>query len=341
MMARADTKEAPMPDIDVSQLKNELPDITTKHIEELNLLRANLSTPETVRNRRAVGKLRERELRALFEKRKAYLAKYGSTIEGAIRQSIEAENKAIERLPWPLKYHLQVLDRPFLIMQTSPPHDIDTPLVDTHAESNNSRIRIRIDHNTPPQGRIFSFYFVWSNDSNDPALISAYTPIEVNGTCYLTVAPGFFVGDEGYLWIQAGLGVLRWRGWGTDPTTGQSLDGTYYPVTEGVTYQSLAYLHATGGRGILLEGAGHDGPLAFDPTYPYNFSARVITVPARAVVIFDVFFETTHTFDGDWNNIENAADVDFANSDLGYCVKCRRVLLEVLSEHLVVGPGIG
>jgi hypothetical protein len=219
--------------------------------------------------------------------------------------------------------------------------DPDTPLVDTHAESNNSRIRIHIDHNTPPQDRRFSFYFMWSNDSNDPALISAYTPIEVNGTCALSVAPGFFVGDEGSLSISGGLNVYRWRGWGTDPMTGQSIDGTFYPVTEGVTYQTLADLHATGGRGIFFEGAGHAGPLIFDPTIPYNFSARVITVPARAVVIFDVWFGIIHSFEGDWNNIENAADVDFANNDLGYCVKCRRVLLEVLSEHLVVGPGIG
>src|SRR5215475_9201552 len=60
-------------------------------------------------------------------------------------------------------------------------------------------------------------------------------------------APGIFSGTSVDLNVSAGLFITRWSGWGTDPDTGKSLDGTVATDTTGFTAGAAVSPHAEGG----------------------------------------------------------------------------------------------
>jgi hypothetical protein len=341
-----------MSQIDVSQLKTALSAIKNKRREDLNFRRADPSARyERTSNRRAVDKLIEKfftkagldvdklnkmlaedqsELRRLFQTKKADAAKHASSIEGAIRQNNEALHQTLELLPNPNLSFVVPLDTPFLILQTGP---TDLSIFrDWHIQKSNSWIKILIDTNTNTntngnRGSEFTFYFMWTNDSDYPAVVSAASSLVVNGACEVSAAPGFFSGHKSFLIMEAYFRPLRWTGWGTDPTTGQSLDGTSPPPLQQSQSQILAYMQAEGGREIIFGGADYKTQI-FDPSVSYDLGYNWLAVPGKAVTIFEVILDFTYGIDPG-GNISDLVLADFADEKLGYYIMCPKVLLEV------------
>jgi hypothetical protein len=340
-------KGSAMTQIDESQLKSQLLAIKSKNIEQLRFRTPNLSfRRESARQGRNVGKVFEaffnkagldvkktnemlaehqRELQRIFQKQKAEAAKYAASMTSLIQRGFEARRSAIGRLPNPLISFVKVLDTPVLILE-NPVTNLDI-FRDSHIEALNSWIKVLVATRAASGGTNFTFYFMWTNDTGGQAVVNASTSVLFNGSCDVSAAPGFFSGHTNSLEIQLFFNVLRWSGWGTDPNTGQNIDGTYDPNGQQSQYQLVAYLTATGGREIIFGGADDQAQLF--PNVPFDLSHNWLPVPSNAVTIFEVNVQFTYSLSDGENNISDLVEADFANDAFGHLIKCPQVLLEI------------
>ena len=267
--------------------------------------------------------------RARFEKDAAALREYISATQTSFRQALQAQRQFLDALPSPLLSYVKGLYAPGFIVET--PHtDLDI-FRDSHIEAQNSWIKIHLDTNTRAGGNTaFNFYFVWSNDTGSPVVLSASTSLILNGVCGVSAAPGILSGHRNSLLMYADFALIRWSGWGTDPATGKSLDGTAAPDFQQTQYQSICNLVAEGGREIIFGGADDPPPQIFAMT-PYSLSRNWLAVPAGAVTVFEVSVYLAFGLSDPEANISDRVTADFATN--GYNISCPQVLLEISPTH--------
>lgn len=168
----------------------------------------------------------------------------------------------------------------------------------------------------------FQFYFSWVNPSDYDAIVNVSSPLLVNGWAEAEGSWDLLGSYHAYLNVNAYLNVVRWFGWGTDPDTGQSLDGTSYPG--GYSNTLVASLDGFGGN---LFSSRSDDLVTISPANPYEVSASLILIPGGATTVFEVGLEVGWSFDGTGQDQEIVFDT--ATDD--YIVRCPFVQLEVLT----------
>jgi hypothetical protein len=132
-------------------------------VDELNKLRAAVSE----------------ERRKLLDTREAETAKNLAADEIVLRQGLENFRQAAMLLARPFQSRLVTLDQPFLIWQY--PNPQLNIFIDSEAAPGSSFIKVKVDVHTGSDDTYFVFHFLWTNQSEFPAVISAKTSLIFNG----------------------------------------------------------------------------------------------------------------------------------------------------------------
>jgi hypothetical protein len=207
-------------------------------------------------------------------------------------------------------------------------------------ENGTSFMKILLDshHNDcPPEGAESQFYFAWKNPSEESVFANVWTAVSLNGQAYASASEGNFA----ELSLYAYLRIWRVTGWGNDPQTGQSLDGSPYPIY-GDVEQNAATLNA----GRDLPGHPPSQTVSFSADMPYILTTDgpVIEIPGGAVTIFEAGLKVswdfvTGTLPGQPTEDQpQEVKVDFANDQLGFMIQCPTVELAIWTPHIIFDP---
>jgi hypothetical protein len=275
----------------------------------------------------------QREARELFENTLAKPSADAQAVKTAHRQRVEAYAKAGKLLTpdFPPPQVIQIPE-PFYI--SAEPKGIDSTIFTGGSIApNDSYIKIAVDTNADSDTGIFTFWYIWSNDSNLDLIITAVGSTIVNGTWYLEADPGYLWGllgsDSAYIQLQTTFQTLRYSGWGTDPVTGQSLDNTLYPLPNEFYPTFSSEVPKNGSYG-----AQGDFQNLFSQA-----SQGPIVVPPGAVAVFLVDFILEFGFQGGGGNTADLIKIDLNSMPsgdgqfAGYGVFCPAVWLEVWAKY--------
>ena len=261
------------------------------------------------------------------------IAKHRAEMDAAYRLDIDARRTALELLQNPFLTYFANLDTPALIIQTGIGDFPTAIFIDRHIEAMNSWVKVLVNTDVVQDNGVdtdFTFYFLWSNNTDQPAVIvNAATSLVFNGTCRVFAAgdTGLFSDDSDYADVMGQLTVWRWRGW-IDPITGQNFDQTQV-VLPGTPSGSVVGLKATGGGLFGNEGIDpKNQPQEFN-NQALDLNAGPLAVPPGAEVLFEVAMTLQYGFTAGGGDISDLISVDFANDELGYLVRCPGVLHEV------------
>lgn len=339
-----------MQKFDIEQLKSALPGINKQQLITSAFGRPSFEKPKFP-YRRAVGEIlgpflkkggvdiakldkmsmqNQEELRSIFRRRQADAAKHASAAAAAFRQGVESRRKAFDLLAVPFAPYNIILDKPVLVMET--PHTELDKFIDWHTSPLDNWIKVKVDTNAGSDSTQFGFYFMWQNESDAYAVVNVSTSLILNGATQVVAAQGFFSGDTASLYSSAYLSLLRWSGWGTDPVTGNSIDGTVEPYYQQTQYQSIESMQVQGGG--LFGDVGEDSK-SFAYT-PFDLGYNVFAIPGGAVAIFEVALSLEYGF-ADGGNISDSVFFDFANEKNNYSIQCPFVQLQVLTASPNMG----
>lgn len=269
-------------------------------------------------------------LRADFDKQKAWAARNSRSAEAAFRRGTAARLQALELLSTPFTSSVIKIVRPFLIWQ-QPMIEADVSF-DPHIEYLNSSIKFLVNTIGGTDYTQFVFYFLWRNESESPVVVDVDSSLFLNGNCSVSAAPGFLSGDVAYLNMNAGLGLIQWIGWGTDPHTGASNDQTFDPNPQPTQFQTVTDLKASGGH--IFDGADFHSQLF--SLQPFPLSRDMFMVPGNASVIFQVGLTVQYSFAGGplegGGNLGDNVTVDFSTN--GNAVVCPLVELDIMTPTI-------
>ena len=267
---------------------------------------------------------RQAERRKTFAAYVAEQAKGSQAAEAEFLQATAYRRDALEFLRQPFQSTFTVLDKPFLIWQT--PHPELDIFIDSRIESMNSSLKIRGDKHSGREQKLFTFYFIWTNESSRAAVVNAETSLTLNGLCEVVAANGIFSGHDNYLNLKARLSLIRWTGWGSDPTTGVSNDQKEITFRQPAQEQQIAFLHAKGG-GLFGDIGIADQAFRFEA---FRVSADLTLVPAGATMLFNVSLQLDYDF-SHGSEFDHVI-FDFATDQFGRRIVCPLVALELLTQ---------
>jgi len=234
-------------------------------VDELNKLRAAVSE----------------ERRKLLDTRETETAKNLAADEIVLRQGLENFRQAAMLLAQPFQSRLVTLAQPFLIWQY--PHPQLDIFIDSGIAPNNSFIKVKVDVHTGSDDTYFVFHFLWTNQSEFPAVISAKTSLIFNGFGLVEADSDLLdANHESEIQLGAAHRIWRWSGWGNDPVSGQSLDQTLL----------FDYFSHSVTPDLSVAGGGLFGDVGF-ATQEFNFqpfflNTNPIAVPPSATIMYQV-----------------------------------------------------
>lgn len=120
--------------------------------------------------------------------------------------------------------------------------------------------------------------------------------------------------------------MIRWSGWGNDSVTGQALDYTPYPQTEG--WLPVSSLYAQGGDFFGSFATDQQIFTGYRPSDWFFPQANTIVVPAGASVMFEVTVTASYDFESGSGGGDLVA-LDFSNA--GGSVICEYLDLTLLT----------
>jgi hypothetical protein len=269
----------------------------------------------------------QRDERDAFETLAAEDATHVDSDRQTLRYQIEGRQKAFEAInAHPIGGHFAstriVLDKPFLIWQTPRPNLNE--FIDSHYESLNSSVKIKIDTNTGSDITLFSFYFFWVNDGDFAAGVNVDSSLILNGICEVEAATGFFSGDRCGLSLSAQLTLLEW--W--NQPDGQPTQ----PLPQNSQFKTLASLDASGG-GIFSSPDFKSRIFSFESA---DVSFDAFLIPAHSGAVFEVSVGVSYAFTDGGEDIADLILVDFADNAAGRFISCPSVNLELLTAP----PGV-
>ena len=208
-------------------------------------------------------------------------------------------------------------------------------------ENGTSFMRIYLDsHRTNGAGvkADSQFYFAWKNPSDDYVSASVWSAVSLNGQASASASKGNFAELD----LNAYLDIWRFTGWGIDPDTGQSADGTLYPTYPELV-QSVATLNTYGGD---LPNVPPSEVVNFSAEAPYVLTtgAPVILIPGGAVTLFEAGLNVYWEFVKGEPPYQTTDDqpqevkLDLANDKLGFMIQCPTVELGILAPRTLHGP---
>ncbi len=337
------SKDGSMTQINIDEVKRVSAELSTHRLPQIEIPRTSAAL---TKNRADIQKLlksyfdktglavdklnkltatRQTERRKLFATQVAERAKNLHGAEIGFRQAMENRREALQVLSRPFQSTFVILDKPFLIWELPHPEDI---FQDQHYESLNSSIKISADKHAGGEiGTLFTFYFQWRNDSQFTAVVNVRTSLVLNGICEVISGPGIFSGHHNALFLTGILALIRWIGWGTDPTTGASNDQTDFPLPQPTQILNVASLDAQGG-GLFGDSDMKEQEFNFQP---FGLSCDQIAIPAGATIVFEVSLLVQWGIEDPGGDFDDVI-IDFAFDKLGHRVICPLVALELLTR---------
>jgi hypothetical protein len=197
------------------------------------------------------------------------------------------------------------LDKPFIIW--AQPSNI---LIDSRVSRLESlaKIRLRKEASDFHVEDTVSFYYVWENPSNNPALVNVETYIVYKGFVEAGLYRNIILPQEGFLDVRATLRIFEW--WNQPPTQ-PVRNGTQFTFPVSLTVHSGGFWDPGDSQfTYVLDG--------FDPKY------NLFTMPPKGVAVFDVETLILGSYFG-----KGLALVDFAFDD--YFILCPYLQLEILT----------
>lgn len=263
----------------------------------------------------------QKDKREAFAKQAEEAARHAARDRQAMRDAVQKRQKTYEILNRAREQnpHLipswTVLDRPFVIWQL--PHPNLSEFIDSKIESLNSTVRFRVNTNSGSENSAYIFYFVWENATDYYAVLNAETTLILNGMCELFAAPGFFSGDSCFIYLSASLTPFLIQPDGSwqlaTPQTGQS--------------QGVLGLNASGG-GLFSSTDIESQTLS---NQPFDLNYKLLLVPDRTTVVFEVGLDVSYGFSSGGGNISDLIYADFADEASFRSVICPSVNLELLT----------
>jgi hypothetical protein len=235
--------------------------------------------------------------------------------ETEFRLGLEGRRAAETVLENPWVSRRVLLDRPILIWQR--------PLLDivefsSNIESFNSEARIKFNAGQGAQSLSVVFYFLWTNDTAQSAVIETDSQLVVTGACSVRGDSGVFSGYKSSLLAMGSLWLIRNSGWGTD-------SHTFVPHGGQDANAIIVDLEVQGGG--LFQGSSYDSE-SFD-FQPFELRHGPLLVPANASVIFGVLLYVFYSVEGD--TIEDLAELSFFAGDSA--LRCPFVGLTVMTPN--------
>ena len=175
----------------------------------------------------------------------------------------------------------------------------------------NSFVRVRVADPTESNSTRFVFFFLWSNEMDSFAVVNVRSSLVVNGGCSVQAKSGIFSGAVETLNVNASLAIIRWFGWGTDPS----------PALQTIRPRTRTSNRRTGrpsppcARKVDIsskELASKSQSFSFEQ---FALSHRQLVVPNRASVVFQVSLELSYDPE-DGLDLENNIDVDFSGAEV-------------------------
>jgi hypothetical protein len=211
-------------------------------------------------------------------------------------------------------------------------------------ENGTSFMKIYLDshHNDcPPGGADSQFYFAWKNPSDDYVNANVWSALSLNGQAYASASEGNFAD----LFLTPYLDIWRFTGWGIDPDTGQSADGTPYPTYPEIV-PSIPSLNTYRPPPQGAPGLHPSDTVSYYADMPYVLTtgAPVILIPGGAVTIFEVGLTVYWQFkkgeppDQTTEDQPQEVKLDLANDKLGFMIQCPTVELGILAPRTLHGP---
>ncbi len=251
----------------------------------------------------------------------------------ALAEGVAARRHALGLLAQPFTSSYVTLEEPFLIWEL--PHPDLSIFRDSGIEPLGSWVKVLLETSSGPGYTDFRFYFLWENPSDYYAVANVSSSLVLYGAADAFGSWGFLSGNTANLEVAAYLSVVRWSGWGDDPSTGQSNDQTQYPIYD---YQSanksIVSFNAYGGD-FFNDGKPESTPF---PPEMYDVNARLIAIPGGAVTLFEVGLTVGWSFAHGGENVEEedqSITLDLAYDKLGYIARCPMVELEILTPPAV------
>lgn len=250
------------------------------------------------------------EGRTFLKKELAKSAHDPVAAELSYRQRVE-ENRKLANLLTPafMPRNTTQIDAPFYISQIPR----SSPILKSGViEPNGSYIKILIETNANNDNDgIFTFWYLWENNSAEDLAISVVTDLIISGAYSIEANPGelwgLFGSDSASLGISNYIETFRYSGWGTNPTTGQSNDNTYYPIPAGVDYPFST--------GVPNQGSYAEHGL-FDDLFS-QIGQGLMFVPAGAVALFLVNLSVGGSFSSGGGNIADFIEIDLNSGGYG------------------------
>jgi hypothetical protein len=215
-----------------------------------------------------------------------------------------------ELLGKPFVTRYTYLDRPILIFQERPVGSSIRPgqqnFFDYGIEPYRSWARVYEYAEGGDSHEHATFYYLWTNDSQDTAVVNVQLPMILNGDAYACGSAAFFGGNTTDLHVGAWLAVWRWIGWGNDSGTAGSLDQSYYPIVQPSMGVRYVHLGPTGGWGL---GSARSSSRTF-ANEAFHLGASGLVVPAHASVLFIIVNDFLCTTEG--NTITDQAWINLA-----------------------------
>jgi hypothetical protein len=239
--------------------------------------------------------------------------------QAAFLQRARNRDTALKLLAKPFLSYYEILTTPFLIWEL--PHPELSVFVNSQIAAQNSWAKVLVDTNRRSDTTLFNFYFYWENPSDYYALMNVSSALILNGVCQVTTGFKFAESDTAQVYLTASLGIWRWIGWGTDPTTGANLDQTLLTTSN----TEIAYISAGGD-------ANWDNISTNGQVFPYalyDVSYNLLAVPPGASVLFEVGMQMSYDFDIGGIDDDKIL-IDFASDSSGREILCREVDLEML-----------
>jgi hypothetical protein len=279
------------------------------------------------------------ELRRNFQKQKLETAKHSASHINALRGAIELGQKALKHLgnrPPAADSGLSSLislTTPFLIWEW--PHPNLDQLRDSHIEPLNSWAKILIDipaysfdNDMGADTKEFSFYFLWTNESDFLAVAKVFSVLSLTGACEAWANSGVLSGDKMNLSIQTSLYPITY--WLPVPPGGTI--NSLRVMGDPLQSQNVLSLNAYGGD--WFDDSSDSGvPRIFSAT-PFGMSYGSgsfggFPIPRGATALFEVSLKLSWDWQG--NTLPDEIIADFADDNLHYNVGCPIVVLQLLT----------
>jgi hypothetical protein len=335
----------PLPQIDVSHLKDALTAAKEKH-GEATLRRADAALlTQQLNHRRAVEQVlrpfftkagldiekldkmaaqNQSELRRIFQNHKMEAARRASLEMAAIREGVQRRTRALQNLAnLPMVPFTAITLEPIFIWQTQ----VDS-FKGSHIEPGNNWVKFLIEAMSGSQDTEFRFVFLWENQRNDLAVVNVASSLVLNGACEAVAAPGFISGDESVLALEASLTLLGL--WQPDPQN--SALPPQNPPYQQSQHQNLPGLDAQGG-GLYWR---VDFKWKNFSASSYDLGYDFFLIPPQSSAVFEVSLKVSYNFPGGGGNISDSVVADFANDNLGYMLMCPGLQLDLLTAPQAV-----